>query len=84
MTTPTQASLPLLMEAREAARTGKGAALREAAGLSQGELARAAKLDESTVSRYESGVRAPRGDAAIRYARVLRRLEENLKRRAAA
>ncbi len=72
MTTST--NLSLLIEAREAARTGKGASIREAAGLSRGELARAAGLHEATVGRYESGARVPRGDAAIRYARLLRRL----------
>lgn len=77
-------TVELVIEAREAARTGRGAAIREAAGLSRGELARFAGLNDATVSRYESGRRVPRGDAAVRYARILRRLEAVMAARAAA
>jgi DNA-binding XRE family transcriptional regulator len=68
------ATLRLLIEARSAARTGSGADVRCAAGLSQGELARAAGINPATVSRWESQERQPTGPAAIRYARVLRLL----------
>lgn len=77
-------NLEFVIEAREAARSGRGAAIREAAGLSRGELARAAGLNDATVSRYESGRRVPRGDAAVRYARILRRLEASLTAKAVA
>jgi DNA-binding transcriptional regulator YiaG len=68
----TATTLELLVEARSAARTGDGAKLRAAAGLSQGELARAAAINPATLSRWESRERRPTGPAAIRYARVLR------------
>lgn len=67
-------TLQLLIEARSAARTGSGADVRRAAGLSQGELARFAGINPATVSRWESRERQPTGPAAIRYARVLRHL----------
>jgi DNA-binding transcriptional regulator YiaG len=70
--------LELLIEARRAARTGSGVALREVAGLSQGELARAAGINPATLSRWESRERKPTGPAAIRYARVLRVLRSRL------
>jgi len=76
--------LELVIEAREAARSGRGTATREAAGLSRAELARAAGLNDATVSRYESGRRVPQGDSAIRYARILRKIEAKLGARAAA
>ena len=66
--------LSLLVEARTAARTGEGVAVREAAGLSQGELARAVGISPGTLSRWEAGLRKPTGPAALRYARVLRAL----------
>lgn len=65
-------TLELLVEARAAVNTGSGIKLRRAAGLSQGELARAARINPATLSRWESRERRPTGLAAIRYARVLR------------
>jgi DNA-binding transcriptional regulator YiaG len=62
----------LLVEARRAAEDGRARALREAAGLSQGEVARAASVSPATVSRWEGRLRKPSGDAAIRWARILR------------
>lgn len=64
--------LELLVEARSLARTGRGRELREAAGLTQGEIARAAGVNFATVSRWESGGRKPSGKAALRWARVMR------------
>src|SRR5262249_34647614 len=71
----TTANLKLLVEARAAASSGSGIEVRRAAGLSQGELARAAGINPATLSRWESQERQPSGDAALRYARVLRVLE---------
>jgi DNA-binding transcriptional regulator YiaG len=68
----------LIMEARDAASSGKGERLRQAAGLSQGELADAIGVTPACVSRWEAGIRRPRGDAAVRYARALRELAERL------
>ena len=64
--------LELLVEARAAATTGTGRQLREAAGLTQGELAGLIGMDPSALSRWEHGLRRPRGGPAIRWARALR------------
>lgn len=64
-----------LAEARKAARSGRGRAIREEACVSQAELARALGVSQATLSRWESGDRRPRGEAAERYARLLRKLE---------
>ena len=66
--------LPLLAEARAACLTGKGKATRLAAGLSQGEIARAIGVTPATLSRWEAERRHPTGEAAVRYAQVLRAL----------
>lgn len=71
--------LKLLVEARAAARTGSGARLRQSLGLSQSELARAAAIHPATLNRWESGERQPTGEAALRYARVLRVLASESK-----
>jgi DNA-binding transcriptional regulator YiaG len=70
--------LRLIIEARESARSGRGARIRRAAGVSQVELADAIGVHGVSVSRWERGVRCPRGVAAIRYARLLRELSERL------
>jgi DNA-binding transcriptional regulator YiaG len=67
-----------LMDARDAARSGRGARIRRAASLSQGDLARACGVDVSTISRWESGERRPSGDAGRAYARVLRAVAKEL------
>ena len=61
--------------AREAIREGRLRDLRERLGFSQRELAEAVGVHESALSRWESGERVPRTDAAVRLARVLRALE---------
>jgi DNA-binding transcriptional regulator YiaG len=73
----TKTTLKLLIEARAAARTGSGVEIRQHAGLSQGELARAAGINPGTLSRWENRERQPTGAAAVRYARVLRVLAES-------
>lgn len=70
--------LGLVMEAREAARSGRGERLRIAAGISQGELAAAIGVTPAAVSRWEAGERRPRGDAAVAYAQLLRSLAERM------
>jgi DNA-binding transcriptional regulator YiaG len=64
----------LIIEAREAASSGRGERLRRAAGLSQGELGEAIGVAGSTVCRWEAGIRHPRGEAAVRYAEAIRAL----------
>jgi predicted transcriptional regulator len=49
-------------------------ALREHHGLSQGEVADLLGVDRASVSRYESGERAPRASVAERYLEILERL----------
>jgi DNA-binding transcriptional regulator YiaG len=70
--------LGLLLEAREAARSGRGERLRVAAGLSQGEVAGAVGVTSACISRWEAGDRRPRGDAALAYAQLLRELAERM------
>ena len=69
--------LQLLIEARSAAASGTGRRLREAAGLTQGELAGLLGMDPSALSCWESGLRRPRGGAALRWARALRMFRQN-------
>jgi transcriptional regulator with XRE-family HTH domain len=75
--------MTLIAEARDAVETGRAAELRKAARLSQPEVARAARISEAAIYRYEARKRVPHGSAAVRYARVLRRLAEIVEARAA-
>jgi transcriptional regulator with XRE-family HTH domain len=70
--------LQLLVEARKAATSSEGRRLREAAGLTQGELAFLIGMNPSAVSRWEAGLRRPRGHGALRWARALRIFAEQL------
>lgn len=58
------------------ARTASGEArkIREAARLSLNDIARSVGTHYSTIGRWESGERLPRGEAALRYAALLERL----------
>jgi transcriptional regulator with XRE-family HTH domain len=76
MTTYTQEDLLLLIEAREAARSGRARRVRELAGVTQEALASVVGVDDSAVSRWERGLRAPRGAAAVAYAKTLRALSK--------
>jgi DNA-binding XRE family transcriptional regulator len=49
-------------------------AIRVAAGLPQGAVARAIDVSRATVTRYELGVREPRGEVRRRYAEALERM----------
>lgn len=73
---PPNSDLIALLRARRYAADGTGRRLREAAHLSLRDLAAAAGLSYSTVSRWETGVSRPRGGGAIRYGRLLGDLEE--------
>ena len=59
---------------RRIARNGEARLIRETAGLSPAEVAEAIGASPLTVRRWERGDRAPRGDAGLRYARLLRDL----------
>lgn len=69
----------LVVDARAALRDGRAQELREAAGLSQGELAAVVGVSSAAYCRWESGERAPRGVAALRLGRFLRALESKLR-----
>lgn len=64
--------------ARKLAATGEARRLRQAAGLSLYDLARDLGVTAGTVSRWETGNRVPRGDAAARYAGLLGELMDVL------
>lgn len=53
---------------------GSARQLREAAGLSRQEVADELEVDESTVCRWETGVRHPRAADALRYGSLLAEL----------
>jgi DNA-binding transcriptional regulator YiaG len=55
-------------------------ALRQEAKVSQAEVGQELGVDESTVSKWESGDRRPRGLLADRYIKLLARLEDDLRR----
>lgn len=57
--------------ARRYSRSGDARSLREELGLSVRETARAVSVDVSTVSRWERGLRVPRGEAAVRFGHLL-------------
>ena len=63
-----------LIKVRAAARSGAAKDARLAAGLSLTEVAAAVGVTPAAVFRWEKGDRVPRGEAALRYARLLNRL----------
>lgn len=65
----------LLIEGRAAAQSGRGRALRKAAGLSLAELAELVGVSTPTVYYWETGDRRPTGERAIEYALVLRLID---------
>jgi len=68
------ANLELVIEGRRATSTGQAAEVRQAAGLSQADVAKVLGVTTSAVCRWERGQRTPRADVAAAYARLLRRL----------
>jgi transcriptional regulator with XRE-family HTH domain len=59
--------------------SGRARELREAARLSRSELARALGTTPAWVSRWEAGLRSPRGETALKYAKLLARRALELK-----
>jgi DNA-binding XRE family transcriptional regulator len=70
----TEHDVLLLSQVREDARSGRARQTRTSAGITQAELAAATGVSQTTIALWEAGRRRPRGTAALRYARVLRRL----------
>jgi DNA-binding transcriptional regulator YiaG len=63
-----------LQALRERTASGQAREIRMAARLTQSDIARSVGVHFSTLSRWESGERLPRGDAALRYGALLDRL----------
>lgn len=57
---------------------GKARGIREAARLSRGDVARSLGVNETTVARWELGLRSPTGAAAVRYLELLDALRSEL------
>ena len=64
-----------LAELRRSLRSGEAKKIRQDAAVSQSEMARDIGVTPGAFSHWESGTRTPTGDAAIRYLRLLRRLQ---------
>lgn len=69
----------LLARARTLARTGEGARVRALAAISLQEIARSSGCSAATVWRWERGERAPHGEAAVAWARLLVELQQAVK-----
>lgn len=63
-----------LSRIRALVRSGAARSIREGAGISLAEIAREVGVAVATVWRWEHGQRQPRGEAALRYGRVLEEL----------
>ena len=66
--------LILLARARTMLGDGSARRIRERAGLRRSEVAAAAEVSIPALQRWETGVQSPRGEPALRYARVLAQL----------
>jgi DNA-binding transcriptional regulator YiaG len=69
------AEIEALVTVRQLARSGRARELREAAGLSIGEIAPMIGVTSTTIWRWELGQRKPKGEAALRYAAFLLALQ---------
>jgi DNA-binding transcriptional regulator YiaG len=63
-----------LTRLRRLTESGAARAIREAAGLSLSEASASAKVDRTTIHRWERGQRKPHGPAALRYLALLEEL----------
>lgn len=66
--------LALIAQTRADLASGAAREARTAAGIRQSEMAAAIGVARSTVSQWESGLRAPDGDHALAYGRLIRDL----------
>lgn len=73
-----------LAQMRRAASSGEARALRLQAQLSLNDIAGACGVHPSTVFRWESGDRVPRGEPAVRYANFLEALTRAMESRVAS
>jgi len=72
------AELIQLTRAHQMSLSGEAATLRTRAGLTQAQVGAACGVSHAAVSRWESGGRLPRGKRAVRYARLLAALQQEL------
>lgn len=63
--------LTLIAAAAEWSRDGTARDIRKRAGVSLRDVAAVVGVGESAVSRWETGIRHPRGDAAVSWVRLL-------------
>lgn len=68
--------LLLLATARRQLEDGTARRIREAARLRRSEVAAAANVSVPALQRWETGAQSPRGEPALRYARVLAQLAQ--------
>ena len=61
---------------RGLAASGLARTIRRGRHLSQREVAKAARVNSASVSRWETGARSPRGDGALRWLKVLESLTD--------
>ena len=71
---PNTTTAEQLQALRAMTKSGQARDIRRGARLSQGDISRSIGVDASTVARWETGQRTPRGEAALRYAHLLTRL----------
>src|SRR3954469_11317788 len=76
--TQSEDDLLTLADAKWLSSSGEGREIRQAAGLSLSNVAGPTGVDTTTVWRWERGECSPRGDAAVRWARLLRLLQRSL------
>jgi DNA-binding transcriptional regulator YiaG len=69
-----RSDIAALAQVRTLMRTGAARSLRTSKNVSLSEVAAAAHIAKSTLSRWERGERTPHGAPAIRYLRVLQDL----------
>jgi transcriptional regulator with XRE-family HTH domain len=68
----------LIARGRRWGYSGEGRRTRRLASLSQADVAREVGVSTAAVSRWEAGLRRPNGRHAVRYANLLRALDEDL------
>ena len=73
--TPTSRAVQQVSEARQFIASGEARRQREALNLSLFDIAASVAADPSAIGRWERGERTPRGPSAIRYVRLLARLQ---------
>lgn len=71
---PTESTPVRLARVRRLAASGEARRIRQAANVSQSEIAAEIAVHEATVSQWENGKQCPRGAAALRYLEELEAL----------